>query len=95
MKIKIITRSPNGIQENPYMAYLKKQLKEFEKPGQSIESLNDLKTFIEDLGGLWKGIDPSLNQAPLILQLRHAECCGEELVIAQGDVNILVREDKS
>lgn len=93
MKLKIITRSPYGIPENSLIQYLRAVL--FTYKEMNIESLAKVKKLIYlevDLVKEEKAVDID---PPLLIIIRETACCGEELVIAQGEINILVREDKN
>jgi hypothetical protein len=94
MTFRIISISPNGMQENPLMNYLYdhlKVIKSFGK-GSPITSMSLLYIYLRKASNNFCRINPQASRPePLVLSLRKAACCGEELIVQQGDFNITIK----
>lgn len=94
MNLRITIQSPAGIEKNPLMDYLYKHLKKLRDLGSNspLRELNQIYVYMKKVKDSWKRTNPSKKlEAPLVIQLRKTACCGQDLVIQQGDYNITVK----
>lgn len=96
MNFRLISKSPEGMSANPLMHYLHTHLQNLKSFGKAspIVSLEQLYKYVKLLSEKFSRVNPQAGASePLVVSLRSAPCCGEELVVQQGNFNLTVKPE--
>jgi hypothetical protein len=94
MNIRITTRSPKGMEANPLMHYIYLHAVKLRELGlrSPLQNLREVSAYLRNASKSWNRANGLLaTSSPLVILYREPECCGQEVVIQQGDYNITIK----